>query len=100
MTGNYRCFLARSLIVILGYVNFTYTSNKSILPSDILRWIKETLLMLGIKMPCTNTFITFLFIFCFVYIYLLLVFKFNMFVKTLRQTISLSYCTDFEFQNI
>jgi len=94
MTGNYRCFLARSLIVILGYVNFTYTSNKSILPSDIIRWIKETFITKGIKVSCTNTFITFPFIF-FVYIYCLLVVKFNMFVKPSYQTISFSYSTDF-----
>jgi hypothetical protein len=92
MTGNYRCFLARSLIVILGYVNFTYTSNNSILPSDIIRWIKETFLMKGIKVSCTNIFITFFFIF-FVYIYFLLVVKFNMFVKPSYQTTLLSYCT-------
>jgi len=69
MTGNYRCFLARSLIVILGYVNFTYTSNKSILPSDIIRWIKETFIMKGIKVSCTNTFITFFFFFFCLYLF-------------------------------
>jgi hypothetical protein len=65
MTGNYRCFLACSLIVILGYVNLTYTSNKSILLCDIVRWIEETFLVLEVKVSYTNTFITCsLFSFC------------------------------------
>ena len=63
MTGNYRCFLARSLLVILRYVKLTYTSNKSILPSDIIRWIEETFLVLEIKVSYTTTFITCFFIF-------------------------------------
>jgi hypothetical protein len=52
--GNYLCFLARSLIVIVGYVNLTYTCYKSILTCHVVRWIEETFLVLLVKVSYTK----------------------------------------------
>lgn len=54
VTGNYRCFLARSLIVIVGYVNLRYTCYKSILTCHNVRWIEETFLVLLVKVSYTK----------------------------------------------
>jgi hypothetical protein len=54
VTGNYRCFLARYLIVIVGYVNLTSTCYNSILLYRIVRWIEETFLVFVVRLSYTN----------------------------------------------
>jgi hypothetical protein len=56
VTGNYQCFLALSLLVIVGYMNLTSTCYNSILLCGIIRWIEETFLEKLVWVSCENTY--------------------------------------------